>query len=235
MNTILFDLDGTLLPMNQEDFTKAYFSLLAQKCAPHGYAPEVLVDAVWAGTKAMVKNNGEVTNEQLFWDSFSKILGDDVLRLRPELERFYSEEFNGAQAATRPNPAALALLQRLAAAGYDIVLATNPLFPLRAVHTRLSWLGIPPDMFAHITSYETCHYCKPNPQYYREILETIQKAPEDCVMIGNDAHEDGCAAGLGMDFYLVTDDLINTKQLDLSAHKQGSFQQCCDWLATATN
>lgn len=29
--TILFDLDGTLLPMDMEAFTKAYFGLLAKK------------------------------------------------------------------------------------------------------------------------------------------------------------------------------------------------------------
>ncbi|MDE7283511.1 MAG: hypothetical protein K2N85_08020 [Lachnospiraceae bacterium] len=29
---VLFDLDGTLLPMNQDEFTKGYFKLLVKKC-----------------------------------------------------------------------------------------------------------------------------------------------------------------------------------------------------------
>mgnify|MGYP000081149430 CR=1 FL=1 len=47
MKTILFDLDGTLLPMDQDAFVKYYMGLLAQKMAPHGYEPEKLVEAVW--------------------------------------------------------------------------------------------------------------------------------------------------------------------------------------------
>ena len=55
---ILFDLDGTLLPMDQEEFTNGYFKLLAAKMAPHGYEPKSLVDALWMGVGAMVKNDG---------------------------------------------------------------------------------------------------------------------------------------------------------------------------------
>lgn len=58
ITTILFDLDGTLLPMDQEAFTTGYFKSLAKKLAPYGYEPKSLVDAIWAGTAAMVKNDG---------------------------------------------------------------------------------------------------------------------------------------------------------------------------------
>lgn len=55
LTTVLFDLDGTLLPMDNDEFTRGYFKLLAAKLAPHGYEPKQLVDAIWAGTAAMVK------------------------------------------------------------------------------------------------------------------------------------------------------------------------------------
>ena len=61
--TILFDLDGTLLPMDQIRFVNAYLGLLARTLAPHGYDPKTLVDAVWQGTRAMMTNTGEKTNE----------------------------------------------------------------------------------------------------------------------------------------------------------------------------
>ena len=57
ITTVLFDLDGTLLPMDQDLFTKGYFKLLAAKLAPYGYEPKQLIDAVWAGTAAMLKND----------------------------------------------------------------------------------------------------------------------------------------------------------------------------------
>ena len=36
IKAVLFDLDGTLLPMDQDHFVKTYFQLLAQKLAPFG-------------------------------------------------------------------------------------------------------------------------------------------------------------------------------------------------------
>ena len=63
MKIVMFDLDGTLLPMDQDVFVKAYFSELCKKAAPFGYDPEKLIKGVWAGTGAMVKNNGAKTNE----------------------------------------------------------------------------------------------------------------------------------------------------------------------------
>ena len=55
INTILFDLDGTLLPMDQDAFMEIYFRELSKRCLPLGYEPKALVDAVWKGTGAMVK------------------------------------------------------------------------------------------------------------------------------------------------------------------------------------
>ena len=37
IKNVLFDLDGTLLPMDMEEFTNGYFGLLTQKLAPRGY------------------------------------------------------------------------------------------------------------------------------------------------------------------------------------------------------
>lgn len=98
LTTVLFDLDGTLLPMDQEAFTTGYFKLLAKKLAPHGYEPKSLVDAIWAGTAAMVKNDGSCTNEQAFWKKFSAIYGSEkALADQPLFEDFYANEFSAAQ------------------------------------------------------------------------------------------------------------------------------------------
>mgnify|MGYP000177471382 FL=1 len=44
---ILFDLDGTLLPMDLDQFTEGYFHLLAQTAAPYGYREETPCGRVW--------------------------------------------------------------------------------------------------------------------------------------------------------------------------------------------
>ena len=78
LTTVLFDLDGTLRPMDNDAFTKGYFKILAAKLAPHGYDPGQLVDAIWAGTAAMVKNDGSQSNEAAFWKKFAGIYGEKV-------------------------------------------------------------------------------------------------------------------------------------------------------------
>ena len=72
IKNIFFDLDGTLLPMDQDKFTKGYFSRLVKRVAPLGYEPQRLIDSVWRGTAAMVKNTGHRTNEDAFWQEFQK-------------------------------------------------------------------------------------------------------------------------------------------------------------------
>ena len=89
LTAILFDLDGTLLPMDNDAFTKGYFKLLAARLAPHGYDARQLVDAVWAGTAAMVANDGSQSNESAFWKKFSAIMGDKALADMPLFESFY--------------------------------------------------------------------------------------------------------------------------------------------------
>ena len=91
--TVLFDLDGTLLPMDQDAFTKGYFTLLVQKLAPHGYDPAALVDNIWAGTAVMVANDGTRTNEEAFWSKLVHIYGEKVRQDIPLFHAFYRDEF----------------------------------------------------------------------------------------------------------------------------------------------
>ncbi|MBQ8143906.1 MAG: HAD family hydrolase, partial [Butyricicoccus sp.] len=70
IKAVLFDLDGTLLPMDQDKFVEVYFGLLAKRLAPHGYEPKALIHAIGMGIRAMVQNDGSKRNEEAFWDAF---------------------------------------------------------------------------------------------------------------------------------------------------------------------
>lgn len=234
ITTVLFDLDGTLLPMETKTFTDAYFKLLAQKAAPYGYEPKALIGAVWEGTKAMVKNDGTEKNDQRFWRTFAGELGEDILKLRPVFDSFYQEEFHGAKSATRENPWAKQAVEGLKARGYTVILATNPLFPLVGQATRLSWLGLSPGDFALVTSYESCSYCKPNPAYFAQVLEQAGKRPEECLMVGNDVREDVLAAkAAGLSAYLVTDCIENEEATDITKIERGSFREFLNFAGLA--
>ena len=108
LTTVLFDLDGTLLPMDQDEFVRDYFHRLVEKVAPLGYEPKALIDTVWAGTAAMVKNDGARTNEEAFWRVFAARYGEERLRDRPAFDAFTarisSRRRRSAAATTPPAP-----------------------------------------------------------------------------------------------------------------------------------
>ena len=230
LRCVLFDLDGTLLPMDQEEFTKAYFHLLAKKLAPRGYESKALVDAIWAGTAAMVKNDGRFSNEEAFWQRFTQIYGPKVQEDKPVFEEFYANEFQNARTACGFNPRAAETVAAIRSMGYQVALATNPIFPAVATESRIRWAGLKPADFTLYTTYENSTHCKPNPAYFRDVAESLHLAPESCLMVGNDALEDTAAAQVGMKVFLLTDCLINKDGRDISAYPQGSFEQLLDYV-----
>ena len=225
IKTVMFDLDGTLLPMDQDQFTKYYFGLLAKKLAPYGYNAEQLVSGIWAGTAAMVKNNGSCTNEEAFWKKFCALMGEKVLEDKPLFEEFYRVEFQGARASCGFAPQAAGLVKKLKAAGCRVLLATNPIFPAIATENRIRWAGLEPEDFELYTTYENSCHCKPNPDYYRDILNSMALDPAECLMVGNDATEDTAAELTGMQVFLLTDCLINKENKDLSQWPHGGFEE----------
>lgn len=230
INTILFDLDGTLLPMDQEKFVNGYFKMLAAKLVPYGYEPQQLINAILAGIEAMIKNDGSQLNEDAFWKRFVDIYGDKVLADKPVFEDFYKNEFQDARSFCGFNPKAAETVRSLKDKGYRVVLATNPLFPSIATESRIRWAGLEPSEFDLYTTYENTPYCKPNLDYYRDILKRIDCRPEECLMVGNDMGEDMVVEALGMQVFLLTDCLINTQKKDITAYPHGSFEQLLSML-----
>lgn len=221
---ILFDLDGTLLPMNQEEFTAGYFKLLAAKVAPFGYEPQKLVRSVWAGTAAMVKNDGNCTNEEAFWNTFVQIYGEEVLKDIPVFDEFYRTDFQQAKTLCGFNPKASEIVQKFKGAKFRVALATNPLFPAVATESRIRWAGLEPSDFECYTTYENSSFCKPNPAYYQRLAEKLGVRPSECLMVGNDVDEDMVAAGtIGMNVFLLTDCIINKENKDISNYPHGDF------------
>lgn len=231
IKAVLFDLDGTLLPMDQDAFVKYYFGLLVKKLAPFGYDPTTLVDAIWAGTKAMVKNDGSKTNEEAFWDDFAGRYGEHVREHLPIFEDFYANEFQGAKASCGFNPKAAEAVAKIKEMGFRVALATNPLFPSVATESRINWAGLNKDDFEFFTTYENSCYCKPNPNYYKEVVEKLGLKPEECLMVGNDVTEDMITETLGMKVFLLTDCLINKEEKDISMYPNGSFDELVEYVS----
>ncbi len=230
ITTVFFDLDGTLLPMDQDLFIHTYLSGLCKKLAPLGYDPKAVAAAIWQGTAAMVKNDGSRTNEEVFWQDFCGIFGEKARQDAPVFEDFYRNEFQQVAQVCGFAPQARELIHWLKSRGLRLVLATNPLFPAIATHSRVRWAGLQPEDFAHITTYENACRCKPDPLYYQEILDKLELRAEECVMVGNDATEDVAAMQAGLPVFLLTDCLIQKEGVSIDHLPRGGFAELKNWL-----
>lgn len=224
---ILFDLDGTLVPMNTDEFTVGYFQDLGKKVDCFGYSMEDFQKIIWSGVKAMVLNDGSRQNRDAFWAKFSELTGiTDEAKLR-EMDAmcldFYGNEFKMAKRFVGDNPLAKEAVSLARTKAATVVLASNPLFPMVGHGTRLGYVGLSLDDFDMATSYETDTFCKPNPQYFTALCDRIGVAPSECLMIGNDEMEDGYAASkAGLDVYICTDSIIPSKEKPWQGEK-GTF------------
>lgn len=229
IKNIFYDLDGTLLPMDMDVFIKDYFGRLCKKMAPYGYDPEKLPDAVWAGTKAMVMNDGVKNNEEVFWDFFTKHVNvseeDKAL-----FDDFYANDFDEVKAVCGYNEKVPALIEAVKKMGFNQVLATNPLFPKIATRKRIAWAGLKEEDFITFTHYSNSHYCKPNPQYYQELLDRLDMKAEETLMIGNDVDEDMVAGTIGMKVFLVTDCMINKSNQSIDEYPHGDFDAALEYI-----
>ena len=232
ISTVLFDLDGTLLPMDQDVFVKDYFGRIAAKLAPQGYDPKKLIDTIWRGTAAMVQNDGSKTNEEAFWEYAVTVYGDRIVQDKHFFDEFYEEEFDKIKAVCGYHPAAAQIVHSLKEKGYRVALATNPIFPARATQWRIGWAGLKSEDFELYTTYENSRFCKPNLAYYRDVLSQLNVKPEECLMVGNDVSEDMIAQELGMKVFLLTDCLLNKTGEDIDRYPHGGFDALEAFLST---
>ena len=223
MNTILFDLDGTLLPMDVEEFTKKYFGLIMQTMNENNRDGKMILDAILKGTMAMVRNDGSHTNEKVFWETFVEATQIPQDEIEPEFYDFYENVFDkinsGIQSQNMIKAAKL-----LKEKGYRLYLTTNPLFPRVATLKRVRWAGLDPDDFEWITTYENSSFSKPSVNYYQEVIQGQHLDVNQCMMVGNDVKEDGVIETLGIPLYLVEDYMLNHDNLEIKCRWKGSSQ-----------
>lgn len=227
----LFDLDGTLLPMDMKRFTELYLEALCKRFVPEiGIEPKTLVKSIWSGAEAMAKNDGQCLNSEVFWKTMNSVCGRDMRVFADDFDDYYRNEFIAARKGTSTTPYAKQAIDYLKSKNVRLFVATNPIFPKAATYRRIEWAGLDPNDFEYITVYDNCSTCKPNLNYYADICSLCSITPEESLMVGNDVDEDMCATRLGFNVFLITDCLINRTGKDISAYRRGSFKDFYDWL-----
>jgi len=216
--------------MDLNVFMDAYF----KRVVPHlsgVVQPEKAIADIWTATKAMIASeDAQRSNEQVFKEVFfaDAELKEEVLW--PIFENFYANAFGDLITFTQPSPLARQICDAALAKGYQLAVATNPIFPEMAIRHRLNWAGVGDVPFALVTTMENMHFCKPNPKYYMEILEMLGVSADEAMMFGNDVQEDGVAGKVGMKTFLVTDNLIDNQRGDFTFDYTGSLAQALEFV-----
>ncbi|NLG80720.1 MAG: HAD family hydrolase [Firmicutes bacterium] len=232
IRAILFDLDGTLVHYDFDTFVREYLVALGAKLA-NMVEPGRLVRQVMKSTDAMVRNlDPRKTNREVFAEDFFPAIGIPEDVLMPVFDDFYRSDFPQIKdrLGIRAHPAARRMIERLISRGLEVVIATNPVFPLIAIEERMRWGGLEGIPYRLVTSYETMHFCKPNREYYEEVLSLIGRKPEECFMVGNDVEEDLVAGTLGMKTYLVEDFLLDRGRAKNHPDFRGTFEELVDFM-----
>ena len=232
MKAIFFDLDGTLLPLDEKLFVDIYFTELSKVFSEYNIESNKLVEAIWTATHEIIKNDGKRTNEEAFWEKFKSIINIDLSNVKEVFEKFYANEFfTKLKKCSTENSLAKVAVELAKKNGRKVVLATNPVFPIDAL-VRLKWTGLDIDDFDYVTHYSNSSFSKPNPKYYLDLCKKLNVEPKDCLMIGNDERQDIFAASsAGMNCYLVTDYLYTYPECEVNCEK-GSFKDLIEKLKT---
>lgn len=223
INTVLFDLDGTVLPLDMELFMKIYFTEMEKVFIDQTDYGKISKN-IWAATQEVVSNVEPISNEEVFMEAYGKLIEGDLQEHKRRFDSFYDEGFLKTKAAVVESDWMKKSIHILKKKGYELVLATNPIFPLKAIEHRIQWAGMKPEDFSYISCFEKNNYCKPQLQYFTEVIHGVGKSPKECMMVGNDVQEDMIAGKLGLKTFLIHDHIIHRTSDPIVADYQGNYE-----------
>ena len=222
---LLFDLDGTLLPMDREEFVRAYLPGISAAAARLG-DPGKIANCILQGSYAMLQSKDPCkTLEQVFWEAFGGLSGISRAASEPVFDHFYrSKAFDSLRKVAPAERLVPQIIDEAHKTGMRVILATSPLFPRIAVDRRIYWAGLKPWDFEFITTFENFHAAKPHREYYEELLNMVGLEAGECIMIGNDAREDLPAPTiLGMETFLLMNHAIIPEGYDYNCDHRGDY------------
>ena len=226
ITTLLFDIDNTLLLLDEQEFLQVYGKLIHSFFKKEQPDIQKFMRILLESTAKMYeKDPPELNTFSKFAHDFSSKIGISQEETIKRVLLFYETDFHQVSCVVSPVPIAKPLLS-LAAKYFTVVAATTPLFPAIANETRLEFVGLGTNNipWKEITSAEDYHFTKPHLEYYQELLSRINRKPSECLIIGNDRVNDMVAGQLGIRTYLVTNSEKSNKLIHTSLdHEKTDF------------
>ncbi len=189
---LLLDLDDTLLDSNIDALIPVYFQKLAAHMA-HAVSPDKFIRELARGTQVMYGSmRMDRTLEQVFGENFYPALDLPQADLAAAIDKFYDDVFPTLEPLTKPRPEAIALVEWAFSQGWKVAIATDPLFPRKAILHRLRWAGLAPEKypFALIPDFQTFHFAKVSVAYFPEFLARMGWTDGPLLMVGDSLERD---------------------------------------------
>ena len=139
MKNFLFDMDGTLLPMDLNYFGKLYFGALIKWFDARGLDGKAYFDAMMKSVEAIYKGDGSKTNAQKYWECFTALTGVGEDEGNELFNAFYASDFVAAKQSCSYSSDMVETVRILQRAGITPYLTTNAIVPLTAIQVRLAW------------------------------------------------------------------------------------------------
>jgi phosphoglycolate phosphatase-like HAD superfamily hydrolase len=173
IKTTPFDLDGTLL----DAFLPHYLQGLAA-CLAHILPPHQLLTHLMPASNAIIANNRRAINQETFSAASYPLTGHSRQQLEPIFMDFYANDYPALRKYTRHKPEARQVVQKAFDLSYDVVIATNPVFPATAIKQRMEWGGVAGFPYQLVTTYENSRACKPKESIMSRSWKASATAPK---------------------------------------------------------
>jgi FMN phosphatase YigB (HAD superfamily) len=242
---LLIDLDGTLVDFREmatrAEFVSRSLRGLRRELPELGWLSTLrALRAIKAELRIPAGKSRfpEATNSERAALVFSRSLGIAPARAREVLDRTMESVFSKLGRHFFPIPGAREFVD-WAHSRLPVTLATNPVWPLELVHSRVRWGGIDPARFCSVTHSGVMHACKPTRQYYLETLRLASGEAEPkaaaFLHVGNELVNDLPATRIGVPVFIVSKEsrfkLIQRPKGGLAPAWTGSFSDLRSFLA----
>jgi HAD superfamily hydrolase (TIGR01662 family) len=211
IKAVLLDLDDTLIRNPNQGFVPSYLHLIDHFFEERfgTKISEALIQSVRTLSRP---RDMRQRNLSLMLETVGSAMSLDEIQLTEAFDDFYAKDYPELRACTQPVECAPALVNDLLERGYQVAIATNPIYPTSAIHQRLEWAGLKADVIeklSFITTADNMHFSKPEPAYYAEIIARVGIEPDEALMVGDsDVNDIQSAAKVGLRTVKVTPDTL---------------------------
>ncbi len=233
IDTLLFDLDGTLIEMRRK--AEIIFYLKAFRRFRDYFNPLTFYISFWKSVRHVRTNTSESLNYDVFVGKMAQFGRTTPQMIDALVTDLVEKDFRSLGPFFTPVPGAREAVLHARKLGYRLALVTNPVVPRKSVLYRIEWAGLHPADFLFITSSQNMNRCKPDTQFYERLLRRLELKPEQCLMIGNSSAEDLPAHDIGIRTFLVETPLsikaIRKSVTDERLDACGAYTDLIQWLS----